>query len=212
VRCLVEQRAVATNRAPGWLAVAVIHSARNALTVLFRGGGCGLQRRAASPPPALRVAMGQAFKRFLEQLGDIGLLTANASAGARRPFKNWPVGWEQLEKAGGACPSINLPFFPLWCFRCKWASWGRALALCQDYISCIMGLSLFRDGSGSHRADDRAAAGDHRLTRSMKVTERSTRCARWRPARSQLVVPRVGDGADATGADGDPGRGGPVGG
>jgi phospholipid/cholesterol/gamma-HCH transport system permease protein len=93
-----------------------------------------------------RLTMGQAFKRFLEQLGDVGLLTRECVRQAlRRPFEGHLL-VEQLDSVGvRSLNVVNLTAIftgmvlapQMWQFLARFGA--------KIYISRIMGLSLFRE-------------------------------------------------------------------
>src|SRR5579864_3932391 len=140
--------------------------------------------------------MGQAFKRFLEQLGDIGLLTRECVRQAlRRPFEGGLL-VEQLDSVG--VRSLNV-------VNLTAIFTGMVLALQMGqflgrfgatiYISRIMGLSLFREMGPVLTAlmiGARVGAGITAELGSMKVTEQidAMRALATSPVK-KLVVPRV---------------------
>lgn len=158
-----------------------------------------LPRLTASPTLTLlglRLMMGQSFQRFLEQLGDIGLLTRDCVRQAlRRPFEGHLL-IEQLDSVG--VRSLNV-------VNLTAIFTGMVLALqmgqflsrfgAKIYISRIMGLSLFREMGPVLTAlmiGARVGAGITAELGSMKVTEQidAMRALATSPVK-KLVVPRV---------------------
>jgi phospholipid/cholesterol/gamma-HCH transport system permease protein len=90
--------------------------------------------------------MGQAFKRFLEQLGDVGLLTRECVRQAlRRPFEGHLL-VEQLDSVGvRSLNVVNLT--AIFTGMVLALQMGQFLARfgAKIYISRIMALSLFRE-------------------------------------------------------------------
>jgi phospholipid/cholesterol/gamma-HCH transport system permease protein len=140
--------------------------------------------------------MGRAFQRFLEQLGDVGLLTRDCVRQAlRRPFEIQLL-IEQLDSVG--VRSLNV-------VNLTAIFTGMVLALQMGqflgrfgatiYISRIMGLSLFREMGPVLTAlmiGARVGAGITAELGSMKVTEQidAMRAMAASPIR-KLVVPRL---------------------
>lgn len=140
--------------------------------------------------------MRQAFHRFLEQLGDVGLLTRDCARQAlRRPFEGRLL-VEQLDNVG--VRSLNV-------VNLTAIFTGMVLALqmgqflgrfgAKIYISRIMGLSLFREMGPVLTAlmiGARVGAGITAELGSMKVTEQidAMRALATSPVK-KLVVPRV---------------------
>jgi phospholipid/cholesterol/gamma-HCH transport system permease protein len=140
--------------------------------------------------------MGRAFQRFLEQLGDVGLLTRDCVRQAvRRPFEIQLL-IEQLDSVG--VRSLNV-------INLTAIFTGMVLALQMGqflsrfgatiYISRIMGLSLFREMGPVLTAlmiGARVGAGITAELGSMKVTEQidAMRALATSPVK-RLVVPRV---------------------
>ncbi len=140
--------------------------------------------------------MRQGFNRFLEQLGDVGLLTRDCARQAlRRPFEGRLL-VEQLDNVG--VRSLNV-------VNLTAVFTGMVLALqmgqflsrfgAKIYISRIMGLSLFREMGPVLTAlmiGARVGAGITAELGSMKVTEQidAMRALATSPVK-KLVVPRV---------------------
>ncbi len=140
--------------------------------------------------------MAQAFRRFLEQLGEVGLLTREcARQAARRPFEGALL-VEQLDSVG--VRSLNV-------VNLTAIFTGMVLALqmgqflsrfgAKIYISRVMGLSLFREMGPVLTAlmiGARVGAGITAEIGSMKVTEQidAMRALATSPVK-KLVVPRV---------------------
>src|SRR5258708_11842097 len=140
--------------------------------------------------------MGQAFKRFLEQLGDIGLLTRECVRQAlRRPFEGGLL-VEQLDSVGvRSLNVVNLT--AIFTGMVLALQMGQFLARfgAKIYISRIMGLSLFREMGPVLTAlmiGARVGAGITAELGSMKVTEQidAMRALATSPVK-RLVVPRV---------------------
>ena len=143
-----------------------------------------------------RLTMGQAFKRFLEQLGDIGLLTRECVRQAlRRPFEGGLL-VEQLDSVGvRSLNVVNLT--AIFTGMVLALQMGQFLARfgAKIYISRIMGLSLFREMGPVLTAlmiGARVGAGITAELGSMKVTEQidAMRALATSPVK-KLVVPRV---------------------
>ncbi len=140
--------------------------------------------------------MAQAFRRFLEQLGEVGLLTRECARQAtRRPFEGALL-VEQLDSVG--VRSLNV-------VNLTAIFTGMVLALqmgqflsrfgAKIYISRVMGLSLFREMGPVLTAlmiGARVGAGITAEIGSMKVTEQidAMRALATSPVK-KLVVPRV---------------------
>src|SRR5260370_26982510 len=140
--------------------------------------------------------MVQAFKRFLEQLGDIGLLTRECVRQAlRRPFEGGLL-VEQLDSVGvRSLNVVNLT--AIFTGMVLALQMGQFLARfgAKIYISRIMGLSLFREMGPVLTAlmiGARVGAGITAELGSMKVTEQidAMRALATSPVK-KLVVPRV---------------------
>jgi phospholipid/cholesterol/gamma-HCH transport system permease protein len=140
--------------------------------------------------------MAQAFRRFLGQLGEVGLLTRECARQAlRRPFEGALL-VEQLDSVG--VRSLNV-------VNLTAIFTGMVLALqmgqflsrfgAKIYISRVMGLSLFREMGPVLTAlmiGARVGAGITAEIGSMKVTEQidAMRALATSPVK-KLVVPRV---------------------
>jgi phospholipid/cholesterol/gamma-HCH transport system permease protein len=140
--------------------------------------------------------MGEAFRRFLEQLGDIGLLTRECVRQAlRRPFEGGLL-VEQLDSVGvRSLNVVNLT--AVFTGMVLALQMGQFLARfgAKIYISRIIGLSLFREMGPVLTAlmiGARVGAGITAELGSMQVTEQidAMRALATSPVK-KLVVPRV---------------------
>ena len=140
--------------------------------------------------------MAQAFRRFLEQLGDVGLLTRECARQAlRRPFEG-DLLIEQLDSVGvRSLNVVNLT--AIFTGMVLALQMGQFLARfgAKIYISRVMGLSLFREMGPVLTAlmiGARVGAGITAEIGSMKVTEQidAMRALASSPVK-KLVVPRV---------------------
>ena len=140
--------------------------------------------------------MREGFHRFLEQLGEVGLLTRDCARQAlRRPFEG-RLFVEQLDNVGvRSLNVVNLT--AIFTGMVLALQMGQFLARfgAKIYISRIMGLSLFREMGPVLTAlmiGARVGAGITAELGSMKVTEQidAMRALATSPVK-KLVVPRV---------------------
>jgi phospholipid/cholesterol/gamma-HCH transport system permease protein len=140
--------------------------------------------------------MRHALQRFLEQLGDIGLLTCECVRQALRRPLELDLLIEQLDAAGvGSLNVVNLT--AIFTGMVLALQMGQFLARfgAKIYISRIMGLSLFREMGPVLTAlmiGARVGAGITAELGSMNVTEQidAMRALATSPVK-KLVVPRV---------------------
>src|SRR5271154_4153110 len=140
--------------------------------------------------------MGQTFKRFLEQLGDVGLLTRECIRQALRPPFEGHLLVEQLDSVGvRSLNVVNLT--AIFTGMVLALQMGQFLARfgAKIYISRIMGLSLLREMGpvlSALMVAARVGAGITAELGTMKVTEQidAMRSLATSPIK-KLVVPRV---------------------